>query len=567
MFPRLIPLTLAAIITTGAFVANAAGDLPRSAGGPCPHIELPDSAPPTTDSSDDDTDDRCDIDAESYYLDYESPERGEMTATAAPAGGAPVEQSTEQSADAANEVASPVQPPPYEPGPLDDNTFVDEGDSTWVATESDRESTFALDVDTGSFSVAQRFLAEGYLPEPDSIRAEEWINSFQYGDGPALGDDLGITVDSTTDGPEGAALVRIGIATSELDPIERPAANITFVIDTSGSMDIRERLGMVKASLALLVKNLRPDDTISIVTYGDSATPVLRPTPVAEWRDIVDAIDELRPGGSTNMESGLLLGYEQARESFDDDDINVVVLASDGVANIGSTDPELLTDKIAKAGEEGIHLVTVGYGMGNYNDYLMEQLANQGDGFYSYIDSFEEAERLFVDDLTPTLYVVAEQAKVQVVFDPEVVEEYRLIGYENRMLDDEDFTDDTVDAGELGAGHQVSALYEIELTDGADSDDVAGEVRLRWESAGDGEVVELSEDVVIGDDEPSPSLQLAAVVGYTAELLKGNSVVTERGLTLEVLYGAAVDLADDGVDGAAEMIDFLEAALDLLNDD
>jgi Ca-activated chloride channel family protein len=179
----------------------------------------------------------------------------------------------------------------------------------------------------------------------------------------------------------------------------------------------------------------------------------------------------------------------------------VVVLASDGVANQGVTDPEVLTDQITQSGEEGIHLVTVGYGMGNYNDYLMEQLADQGDGFYSYVDTFSEAERLFVDELTPTLYVVAEQAKVQVVFDPDVVEEYRLIGYENRMLDDEDFTDDTVDAGELGAGHQVSALYEVELAEGAD-------------------------------------------------------------VTLEDMLDEAEELEEEGVEGADVMVEFLEDALD-----
>ena len=329
-------------------------------------------------------------------------------------------------------------------------------------------------------------------------------------------------------------------------------------------MDIRERLGMVKASLALLVRQLRPDDTVAIVTYGDEATPVLAPTPVEEWRDIVDAIDELAPGGSTNMEAGLLLGYEQARESAhegDADDINVVVLASDGVANNGVTDPEVLTEQIVQSGEEGIHLVTVGYGMGNYNDYLMEQLADQGDGFYSYVDTFAEAERLFVDELTPTLYVVAEQAKVQVVFDPEVVEEYRLIGYENRMLDDEEFTDDSVDAGELGAGHQVSALYEVELVEGAGTGDVAGEVRLCWQQPGTEDVTEVQHDIEIGD-EASDAVRMAALVAYTAELLKGNEVVSDRGVTLEDLLEEAEDLADDDVRGADVMEDFLEDALD-----
>ena len=574
MFRRLIPFTLVALVTTGSFSASAAGVHPRSANGPCPPEAVVDPAAPTTDPDDDvndDLDSRCDINPEAYFLNYQSPEYDQMATTTMPnpsvipavpnTGIGPVAVN-EAAADAGLVVEPPEPQPPIEPGVLDDNTFVDEGDSTWVETESDRESTFALDVDTGSFSVAQQFLSEGYLPEPDSIRPEEWINSFDYGDEPAASGALSITVDSTTGGPDGTALVRLGITTADLEPVERPSANITFVIDTSGSMDIRERLGMVQASLALLVKNLRPDDTIAIVTYGDVATPVLAPTPVEEWRDIVAAIDALVPSGSTNMEAGLMLGYEQARENFDADDLNVVVLASDGVANNGVTDPEVLTDRITQSGEDGIHLVTVGYGMGNYNDYLMEQLADQGDGFYSYVDTFGEAERLFVDELTPTLHVVAEQAKVQVVFDPDVVEEYRLIGYENRMLDDEDFTDDTVDAGELGAGHQVSALYEVELADGADVDDAAGEVRLRWQEPGSDNVTEIAQDVTLGDADASDSVRLAAVVAYTAELLKGGSVVAGRDVTLDRLLEDAEDLDDDGVEGADVMVELLEDALD-----
>jgi Ca-activated chloride channel family protein len=198
--------------------------------------------------------------------------------------------------------------------------------------------------------------------------------------------------------------------------------------------------------------------------------------------------------------------------------------------------------------------------MGNYNDHLMEQLADQGDGFYSYVDTFAEAERLFVDELTPTLYVVAEEAKVQVVFDPEVVAEYRLIGYENRMLDDEEFTDDSVDAGELGAGHQVSALYEVQLVDGTGTGDIAGEVRLRWQEPGTDEVAEVEQGIDIGD-EPSDAIRLAALVAYSAELLKGNEVVNDRGVTLESLLDEAEDLADADVAGADVMEDLLDDAL------
>lgn len=580
---RLVPLLLAGVITSGATVLSI-GLLASASPGNEPCAEAPVTSAPPDSAVDPPDDDRCAIDAEAYYLGYESPDYDVdsgtnsnvaplppgLPATAAPSA---QNQSNEVLAEAGDgAVANPgpyVPVLPDEPGLLEDNTFVDAGDSGWVATGDDRESTFALDVDTGSLSVAEAFLAQGYRPEPDSIRAEEWINSFHYGDAPATDGALDVSIESaagagTADDP---ALVRVGVTTSKLDAQDRPAANITFVIDTSGSMDIRERLGLVKSSLALLVKNLRLDDTISIVTYGDEASPLLEPTPVSEWEDIVDAIDSLQPGGSTNMEAGLRLGYEQAREGFDPDALNVVVLASDGVANQGVTDADELTADITQAGEEGIHLVTVGFGMGNFNDHLMEQLANQGDGFYSYVDTFEQAVELFVTDLTPTLTVVAEEAKVQVVFDPDVVASYRLIGYENRALDDSQFSDDTVDAGELGAGHQVSAVYELELVDGAETTSPAspGTVRLRWADPETGEVTELDEDIeltpVTDGATASPTLRFAALVGHVAELLKGSPAVTERGLTLDDLLDEAEALAGDGVDGAGEIVELLTVAI------
>jgi Ca-activated chloride channel family protein len=561
MFKRTLPTLGIALALSGTLaVTGFAGGGSASACIPPAPGEPPASAPATTEAGNVDPDGRCDIDAEAYYLEYSEGDY-DMATTTAGAPGVPVVAPT--AADA--ELAAEAPPPPIviidEPGPLDDNTFVDAGDSLWVATDDDRESTFALDVDTGSYNVAQQFLATGYRPEPDSIRPEEWVNAFTYGDDPASADDLALHVESG--GVDGTALVRVGVTTRELSAAERPAANITFVIDTSGSMDIRERLGLVKASLALLVKNLRVDDTISIVTYGDDARPVLPPTPVAEWPDIVEAIDALGPGGSTNMEAGLLLGYEQARDAYDPDALNVVVLASDGVANVGVTDADVLTDTITQAGDEGIHLVTVGYGMGNYNDHLMEQLANQGDGFYSYVDTFAEAVELFVEDLTPTLTVVAEEAKIQVVFDEDVVSRYRLIGYENRSLDDDQFTDDTVDAGELGAGHQVSAVYEVELVDGTENSEAeAGEVRLRWRSTDSGEVTELRQPLVVdADAESSPTLRFATLVAHTAEVLRGNSAVAERGLTLDDLLAEADALAAAGVEGAGEVVELLSTAI------
>ncbi len=494
---------------------------------------------------------RLDVDPRSYFDDYQSPDFEDDIAFSPPA---------EQFA-----VEGDVAPPPLPPQPptvTEDNTFVDAGQSVWTATTDDAESTFALDVDTGSYSVARRFVAEGFRPDPDSIRPEEWINSFDYGDASADSTDLAAVVEI---GPapyagDGVELIRVGVTTREIAAADRPPAALTFVVDTSGSMDIRERLGLVKASLALLVEQLNDDDTIAIVTYGSDARALLAPTPVAEAETIVAAIDRLQPGGSTNMEAGLVTGYRQARDSFRQDGVNAVILASDGVANVGVDDPDGLVGLIEQAGNDGIHLVTVGYGMGNFNDDLMEQLADQGDGFYSYIDTFEEAERLFVDDLTPTLTVIAEDAKVQVVFDPAVVAEYRLIGYANRALDDSEFRDDTVDAGELGAGHAATALYEIVRTAGG-AGRSPGEVRLRWTSAGSDEVAETTTAIPADPStDPSDAFRLAALVAASAEVLRGDPVRVDRGVTVDQLAEDARTLAGEGVDGASDIAALLAGA-------
>lgn len=487
-----------------------------------------------------------DLDPESYYTDYDAAE--DDNATGAQAGSA---------AEAAPDSIAPPTPPKV----TEDNRFDDVGETGFVPTAVDPLSTFALDVDTGSYRVAQRFAAEGYRPPVDSIRTEEWINAFDYGYEQLSSDDLGISVDTgvAAHTNDGTRLVRVGIESKQLTAEERPRANITFVIDTSGSMNIRERLGLVKSSLALLVLNLRPDDTISMVTYGDEARAMLEPTPVRDAETIVDAIESLRPGGSTNMAAGLRTGYREARDAYVEDAVNTVVLASDGVANVGISDPEGLTALVEGQSRKGISLVTVGYGMGNYNDVIMEQLANDGDGFYSYIDTYAEAERLFVDELTPTLTVVARDAKSQVRFDPEVVESYRLLGYENRAIADDQFRDDTVDAGEIGAGHTVTALYEVELHDPAAADAEIGEASVRWESITTAKVEERTVPIEVRsrDSENSPTLDLAATVAYSAEVLRENATVSGRQLTLRQLIDDATRLTTADVAGAGELAEYL----------
>lgn len=451
---------------------------------------------------------------------------------------------------------------------LDDNRFEEYGYRQFVPTSRDPLSTFALDVDTGSYTIARRWLGEGTVPPPESVRPEEYVNAFDY-DYDAPRDGLEISIDG---GPspfdDRNYLVRVGVQAEIVDDRARGDAALTFVIDTSGSMDRDDRLGLVKESLTILVEELSDDDTVAIVTYSDSSGVVLEPTPVSEKDEILDAIDRLGPGGSTNLEAGLREGYELAREAFQRNGINRVVLASDGVANAGQTDPDALAAMIRDDADRGIDLVTVGYGMGNFNDVTMEQLADQGDGFYAYIDTIDEAERLFEDELTSTLLTVAKDAKIQVEFDEDIVDSYRLIGFENRGVRDSDFRNDDVDAGELGAAHQVTAIYEIELENGIDVDDreEVGIVQLRWEDPETGDVIEIDEDIDLRDIEPnwrdtSSDFQLATVVVTFAEKLRNNPYADD--VDIDDLAEEADRLADDmRTDDVEQLADLVRQAAD-----
>lgn len=447
------------------------------------------------------------------------------------------------------------EPVPVEPTETDaearfeDNTFQDYGQRVFIDADEDPLSTFALDVDTGSFSVARRWIDEGSLPPADSVRPEEYVNSYRYDyDAPRRGLDVDIE-GAPSPFDDDNIIVRIGVSSETIDDGDRPPVALTFVVDTSGSMDRDDRLGLVKESLEILVDELDDDDTVAIVTYDSNAGVVLEPTEVSDRRDILDAIDNLRPGGSTNLEAGLRTGYELANEAFRTDGVNRVVLASDGVANVGVTDAGALAQMIRDDADNGIHLVTVGFGMGNFNDVTMEQLADQGDGFYAYVDTEDEAERLFEDELTATLITVAKDAKIQVEFDPEIVDEYRLIGFENRGVRDRDFRNDDVDAGEIGAGHQVTAIYEIDLRRGVelDSRDEIGQVFLRWEDPDDGDVIEIDEDIELRDvaedwDDTTDSLKAATVLAAFAEIMRGSDFVSE--FNLDDVAEAADELSD-----------------------
>jgi len=449
---------------------------------------------------------------------------------------------------------------------LIDNRFQFYGYRQFIDADEDPFSTFALDVDTGSYTVTRRWLDEGVLPPPESVRVEEYVNSFDYDyEVPRRG--LEITVDG---GPSpfdaDNLLVRVGVQAEQIPDGERPPVALTFIVDTSGSMDRDDRLGLVKDSLELLVDELNDDDTVAIVVYSSGSGVVLEPTEVRNSRRIYDAIDSLTPGGSTNLEAGLREGYELAMDAFRNDGVNRVIIASDGVANAGITDQDDLGRYIRSFADEGIQLVTVGYGMGNFNDTMMEQLADNGDGFYAYIDTVDEAERLFEDELTSTLITAAIDAKIQVEFDTDVVDAYRLIGFENRGVRDNDFRNDSVDAGELGAGHQVTAMYEVTLRRGVDLDDRGdiGEVFLRWEDPETGNVTEIDEDIDLRDvaetfGDTTADFQLATVVTAFGEVMRDNPYADDVNLNnIWVEAGRVAERID--TDQADELVDLLEIA-------
>ncbi len=268
---------------------------------------------------------------------------------------------------------------------------------------------------------------------------------------------------------------------------------LTFVVDVSGSMNQENRLGLVKRALGLLLDELGHDDRVGLVVYGTNGRVLLRHT--RDLEEIRRAIAELRPEGSTNVEEGLRLAYDLADEGWRQGASNRILLCSDGVANVGATGPESILARIGKEAQRGIALTTIGFGMGNYNDALMEQLADQGDGTYHYVDALAEARKVFVENLTGTLETVAKEAKAQVEFNPEAVARWRLLGYENRDVADRDFRNDRIDAGELGAGHQATALYEVRLHDGVSGSDRIATLRLRWKSVAAGKVIEESREL------------------------------------------------------------------------
>ena len=458
-------------------------------------------------------------------------------ATQAPAAQLPMPVSQPQPAmQAAPTMAAGLsnqgnQPPAYIQNPNNQQTydtfFQDYGVNPRIDTGDDHLSTFALDVDTGAYSIMRNYINQGGLPPQDSVRVEEYVNYFNQGyPYPPEGQAFGINIDggpSPFEENQAYQIMRVGIQGYAVSEEERKDVSLTFVIDISGSMDMDNRLGLVKRSLGLLVKQLRPSDRVSIVVYGTSAKVILEPTAGDHTDRILRAIDRLEPGGVTNAEAGLLLGYQMADEAFIREGINRVILCSDGVANLGETDAGSIWNEISEYAGKHITLTTVGFGMDNYNDVLMEQLADKGNGFYAYMDDIQEARRLFIENLTSTLQVIALDARVQVDFNPEVVSRYRLVGFENRDIADEDFRNEHVKAGQVGAGHSVTALYEVKLNEERRGN--IATVYLRWKNPDSLKSIETSESYSTDQfassfNRTNPHFQWTVLVAEYAEVLR-----------------------------------------------
>ncbi|TXD40070.1 VWA domain-containing protein [Xanthomonas campestris] len=364
---------------------------------------------------------------------------------------------------------------PMPPSPPTENreTYQTLSDNPIVQAAEQPVSTFSIDVDTGSYSNVRRFLNAGTLPPVDAVRVEELINYFRYDDpAPTDGTPFAVRTElAPTPWNTDTLLLRIGVAGRDVPTAALPAANLVFLVDVSGSMDAPDKLPLLQSSLKLLVRQLRKQDRITLVTYAGSTAVVLPPTSGDQQTRIVEAIDSLQSGGGTAGASGIELAYKAAQDAYLRGGINRILLATDGDFNVGVTDFDQLKGMVAEKRRSGVALSTLGFGTGNYNDTLMEQLADAGDGAYAYIDSALEARKVLTHELGSTLATIARDVKIQVEFNPGTVKEYRLIGYENRALRREDFNNDQVDAGDIGAGHTVTALYEITPAQGAASVD------------------------------------------------------------------------------------------------
>ena len=482
--------------------------------------------------------------------------------------------STREYGKKAGRIGIPVPSPPGRDDYCSDGSlppvdmfFKDYGTNGFVSTRSDRFSTFALDVDDASYTLVRRYLQEGNVPPADAIRVEEFINHFDYGY--ANPDESAFRVFAEmTDSPfdRETVLLKVGIKGREIERSERRNMNVTLVVDVSGSMRHGNRIALVRESIQMLTGQLGRNDRVGIVAYNTSAWVALEPVQGDHRRVIERAIARLNPGGSTNAEAGLNIGYDMANRMHDPDETNLVVLLSDGVANVGNTGADGIMGRIERFAGSGITLNTYGVGMGNYNDVLLEQLAQRGNGRYAYMNDREEARQAMVTDFVANTQILGRDAKVQVAFNEKLVRAYRLIGYENRDVADYRFRDNNQDGGEIGAGHEVTALYELKLKGQYRGGNVA-EVFVRWKNFGESQVTEVARTVSLKDSfvplrKAHAELRLAAVASRFAEMLKGTPYTARMGYD-ELLQQATQVHRDLGQDQTRELVDLIRRARDL----
>ena len=395
--------------------------------------------------------------------------------------------------------AVPAASPTHDPTGADE--FSQRNENPYHDTAEEAFSTFGVDVDRAAYSIVRTMLNRGQMPPAEVVRTEEMINYFEY-DYLRPEDEHPFAVHSElATCPWNAEHLLLSVALQGVDKRmdELPPSNLTFLLDVSGSMGSPNKLPLVKQSIEYLVERLRPEDRVSLVVYAGAAGVVLEPTLVAEKQKILDALTRLKSGGSTAGGAGIRLAYELAREYFIEDGNNRVILATDGDFNVGVNNVDELETLITEEKESGVFLTTLGFGMGNLKDNKLERLADKGNGMYAYIDTPEEARKVFGQELTGSLYTIAKDVKLQLEFSPDAVQSYRLIGYENRLLAKEDFDDDTKDAGEIGAGHSVTAIYEIVPHELDRKDLLVGRLELRYKQPDEEQsqlmVHELSSDV------------------------------------------------------------------------
>jgi Ca-activated chloride channel family protein len=463
-------------------------------------------------------------------------------------------------------------PPPVYQQPTNTERYQHLDDNPVHLVAEQPVSTFSIDVDTGAYANVRRFLNAGQLPPQDAVRVEEMINYFDYRYVPPASREVPFRV-ATELAPAPwnpqALLMKIGIKGFEVAAAERPPANLVFLIDVSGSMQSADKLPLLKNAFRLLTDQLSARDRVSMVVYAGSSGVVLEPTAGDQKHRIREAIDRLEAGGSTNGAEGIERAYQLAHGAQIKGGINRVVLATDGDFNVGVVDFEALVDMAERQRSGGVALTTLGFGTGNYNDQLLERLADAGNGNYAYVDTLSEARKVLVSELSSTLFTIARDVKIQVEFNPATVLEYRLIGYENRMLAREDFNNDKVDAGDIGAGHRVTALYEVipagktgrldplrygqqlPAAGAARASTELANVKLRYKKpqSDSSELLEypIAKGSVTTADKLSADFRFAASVAAFGQLLRGGKYVGNFGYDdVEKLARGALDEDPEG---------------------